>query len=318
MKVLITGAGGFIGGFLARYCAGAGHSVLGIGTNEKAKESWAAGTYESCDIRDPERLSRLLAEFGPDRVFHLAARSNPGVSLLEARETIEINVIGTVNLYECLRATGISPLVVVACSSAEYGPVASKDIPVRETHALRPMHPYGVSKVAQDLLAAQYYANYSIPSIRVRIFNTTGPGKLKDVCSDLTRRAVEIELGISPPSLRVGNLSTRRLLVDVRDIVRALWVSAECCHPGEVYNVGGLNIYSVKDVIDIIRGQVKTVFEIEQNPGLMRAREEPVIAGDISKFQECSGWAPEVALPQTLQDMLNWWRKEFAGVLTAA
>ena len=131
---------------------------------------------------------------------------------------MDINVGGTINLFECVRAAGITPVVVVACSSAEYGPVASQDLPVRESHPLRPLHPYGVSKVAQDLLAAQYFANYAIPSVRIRIFNTTGPGKIGDVCSDLTRRAVEIELGMRPPSLMVGNLTNGG-----RSLMCAIW-----------------------------------------------------------------------------------------------
>jgi GDP-4-dehydro-6-deoxy-D-mannose reductase len=308
MNVMITGAGGFIGGVLSQYCSGAGHSVLGFDTNE-VPDSWTAGRYELCDIRDSVRLLELLSTFRPDRIFHLAAQSYPTVSLLKAHETIDINVGGTVNLYECIRRSGTKPVVVVACSSAEYGPVASEDLPVRETHPLSPLHPYGVSKVAQDLLAAQYFYNYSIPSIRIRIFNTTGPTKLGDVCSDLTKRAVEIELGIRPPSLLVGNLTTRRALIDVRDMVRALWTSAECCQPGEVYNVGGTQIYSVNEVIDIIKDRAKTAFDIEQDPELIRACDEPVIAGDISKFQRCSGWAPQISLAATVEEMLDWWRQ---------
>ena len=318
MKVMVTGGAGFIGGFLARYCTDAGHSVLSIGTKERAREGWTAGGYEPCDIRDPKRLSHLLSTFRPDRIFHLAAQSDAFLSHRQPRETIDVNVIGTINLYECIREVGIHPLVLVACSSAEYGPVMSEEeLPVRETNPLRPLHPYGVSKVAQDLLAAQYFANCSIPSVRVRIFNTTGPGKLGDLCSDLTRRAVEIELGIKPPSLRVGNLRTRRLLVDVRDLVRALWVSTERCQPGEAYNVGGIDIYSVKEVIDILKDHVRKPFGIEQDPALVRGCEERVIAGSIVKFQECSGWAPEIPLSKTVQDMLDWWRKRFTDDLMA-
>ena len=313
MKVMITGATGFIGGYLAKHCSEAGCSVLGIGTEGEAG-TWAGGAYELCDIRDSTRLGELISTFRPDRVFHLAAQSYPTISLLKPRETMDINVGGTVNLYECLRASGLSPVVVVACSSAEYGPVASGDLPVRETHPLRPLHPYGVSKVAQDLLAAQYFANYAIPSIRIRIFNTTGPSKIGDVCSDLTKRAVEIELGISPPSMRVGNLTTRRALIDVRDMVRALWLSAERCEPGEVYNVGGTRIYSVQEVIDTIRSLVKTSFSLEQDPALIRACDEPVIAGDISKFRERTGWATEIELVRTIQEMLDWWRSRLTCV----
>jgi GDP-4-dehydro-6-deoxy-D-mannose reductase len=306
MKVMITGAAGFIGGFLAKYCLEAGCSVLGLGISEPST-AWEGDSFERCDIRDAKRLSHLVATFRPDRIFHLAAQSYPTVSLEQPRETVDINVGGTVNLFECVRAAEILPVVVVACSSAEYGPVAATDLPVREDHPLRPLHPYGVSKVAQDLLAAQYFDNYSIPSLRIRIFNTTGPGKIGDVCSDLTRRAAEIELGMRPPSLMVGNL-TRRAIIDVRDLVRGLWLSAERCVAGDVYNLGTDQVYSIQEVIDTIQAQLKVPFSVEKDLALVRGCDEPVIAGDITKFRRCSGWTMEIELARTLRDMLDWWR----------
>ena len=306
MKVMITGAAGFIGGFLARHCQEAGCSVLGFGITEP-DDRWTRGAFEFCDIRDEGRLLHLVSTFRPDRVFHLAAQSYPTVSLEQPLETISINVGGTVNLFECVRAAGIRPVVVVACSSAEYGPVAAKDLPVSEDHPLQPLHPYGVSKVAQDLLAAQYFANYSILSIRIRIFNTTGPGKIGDVCSDLTRRVVEMELGMRPPSLAVGNL-TKRAIVDARDLVRGLWLAAEYCTPGDVYNLGADRIYPIQEVIETIKAHAKLHFTVEQDPALVRGCDEPVIAGDITKFRSCSGWATQIALDTTIRDMMEWWR----------
>jgi GDP-4-dehydro-6-deoxy-D-mannose reductase len=303
---MITGAGGFIGGFLMKHCLEAGCSVLGLGVSEPA-DAWTGCVFERCDIRDAKRLSHLVSTFRPDRIFHMAAQSYPTVSLEQPLETIDINVGGTVNLFECVRAAEILPIVVVACSSAEYGPVAASDLPVRENHALRPLHPYGVSKVGQDLLAAQYFANYSIPSVRIRIFNTTGPGKIGDVCSDLAKRVAEMELGMRPPALTVGNL-TKRAIADVRDLVRGLWLSAEYCVPGDVYNLGGNDIYSVQEVIDTIRVYAKIDFSVEQDPALVRGCDEPVIAGDVSKFRRCSGWKTEIPLAKTVQDMLEWWR----------
>jgi len=316
MKIMITGAAGFIGGFLTKHCWEAGCSVLGLGVSEPT-ENWAGGAFEHCDIRDDKRLLRLISQYRPDRIFHLAAQSYPTVSLEQPRETIDINIGGTVNLFECLRAAGILPVVVVACSSAEYGPVASQDLPVREEHPLRPLHPYGVSKVAQDLLAAQYFANYSIPSVRIRIFNTTGPGKMGDVCSDLTKRAVEIELGKRPPLLRVGNL-TSRAIVDVRDLVRGLWLSAERCVPGDVYNLGSDQVYSIQQVIDIIRAHAKVQFSVEQDRALVRGCDELVIAGDITKFRACTGWKMEVDLTKTVLDMFDWWRDQLAAAPVTA
>jgi nucleoside-diphosphate-sugar epimerase len=312
MKVMITGAAGFIGGYLAKYCCEGGCSTLGIGIGEP-EHALSGAVFERCDIREERRLSQLILTFRPDRIFHLAAQSYPTVSLIQPRETIDVNVGGTVNLFECLREAAIMPIVVVACSSAEYGPVTSQDLPVRESHPLHPLHPYGVSKVAQDLLAAQYFTNYSIPCVRIRIFNTTGPGKIGDVCSDLTRRAVEIELGLQPPSLRVGSITNRRAIVDVRDLVRGLWLSAECSEAGEVYNLGSEKIYSIEEVIETIRAHVNVPFTINQDQALLRGCDEPTIAGDISKFLRCSGWTPEIDLAQTLQDMLDWWRDRLAA-----
>jgi GDP-4-dehydro-6-deoxy-D-mannose reductase len=312
MKVMITGAAGFIGGYLAQYCSDAGCSTLGIDISEPM-DSWAAANFEHCDISNEERLLHLISTFRPDRIFHLAAQSYPTVSLLQPRETLETNVLGTVNLYECLRVAEVPSIVIVACSSAEYGLVAGRDLPVREEHPLRPLHPYGVSKVAQDLLAAQYFANYAIPSVRIRIFNTTGPGKTGDLCSDLTKRVAEMELRMRSPLLMVGNL-TKRAIVDVRDLVRGLWLSAERCVLGDVYNLGGDKIYSVQQVIETIRGLANIPFAVEQDPLLVRGCDEPVIAGDISKFRNSSGWTPEIDLVRTLGDMLEWWRARLAAI----
>jgi len=313
MKVLITGAAGFIGGFLARHCAEVGSTLLGIDIR-KPEDGWVGAALERCDVRDSVRLSELLSTFRPECIFHLAAQSYPTVSLSRPLETMDTNVGGTISLFECLRVAGMKPIVVVACSSAEYGRIATRDLPLQESHALRPLHPYGVSKVAQDLLAAQYFENYAIPAIRIRIFKTTGPGKLDDVCSDLTKRAIEIEKGNRRPTMAVGNLANRRSIVDVRDLVQALWLSVEHCKAGEVYNLGGDDIYSVQELVEAIRAQVAFGFDVEQRPELMRSSDEPVTAGDNAKIRSCCAWTPRIRLATTLRDMLEWWRVRLAGV----
>src|SRR5208282_1502049 len=162
---------------------------------------------------------------------------------------------------------------------------------------------------------AQYFANYSIPAIRIRIFKTTGPGKLGDVCSDLAKRAVEIEMGIRPPSMAVGNLVNRRSIVDVRDLVQALWLSAKYCKAGEVYNIGGDDIYSVQELVDAIRAQLGLSFDVDQRPELMRPCDELTIAGDNAKFRSRCAWTPKIRLATTLRDMLEWWRARLAGAV---
>jgi GDP-4-dehydro-6-deoxy-D-mannose reductase len=311
MNVLITGAGGFIGAYLAKLAANAGHSVLGIDVKEPEEEALEV-KFERCDVRDAGQVLDTIASFRPERIFHLAAQSYPTVSMTHPLDTMQINAGGTINIFESVRAAGNKPVVVVACSSAEYGVVAPEDLPVREEHSLRPLHPYGVSKVAQDLLASQYFANYGIPTVRIRIFNTTGPGKRDDVCSDFTKRAVEIELGIRHSPMIVGNLTTRRAIIDVRDMVRGLWLAAEHGTYGEVYNVGSSNIYSGGELVDAIRPQIKVPFALKQDSALLRTCDEPVIAGDTTKFRRCSGWKPEIGLNQTIGDMIEWWRIQMA------
>lgn len=311
MKVLITGAGGFIGSYLAKLAASADHSVLGIDVKEPEGEAFSF-SFERCDMRDTARVFDTIASFQPERIFHLAAQSYPTVSMIHPLDTMQINAGGTINIFEGVRAAGIKPVVVVACSSAEYGMVAADDLPVKEDHSLRPLHPYGVSKVAQDLLASQYFANYGIPTVRIRIFNTTGPGKRDDVCSDFTKRAVEIELGIRRSLMTVGNLTTRRAIIDVRDMVRGLWLAAEHGVCGEVYNVGSNNIYSGQELVDAIRPHIKVPLTLKQDPALLRTCDEPVIAGDTTRFRRCSGWKPEIGLDQTISDMIEWWRNHLA------
>lgn len=311
MNVMITGAAGFIGGVLARQAAAAGSTVLGLGTT--LPEGFPpSARFELCDVRRADQVAALISSFRPDRVFHLAAQSYPTVSLEQPYETMDINAGGTISVFEGLRQAGLNPPVVVACSSAEYGPVAAENLPVQETHPLRPLHPYGVSKVAQDLLAYQYFLNYQLRAIRIRIFNTTGAGKLGDVCSDLTRRAAEIEAGIIAPRLRVGNLTSRRAILDVRDLANGLWLASEKAEAGDVYNISSNTIYSVQELIDRIRELARVPFEIEQEASLMRPQDEPVIAGDTTKFRAISGWTQRVDLSDTLSEMMVWWRERLA------
>lgn len=316
MNVLITGAGGFIGSYLAQFASRSGHRVLGIGLHESDCGVYE-GDFRCIDVCDAERIAETIHSFQPERIFHLAAQSYPTVSMERPYETMRTNACGTINIFEAVRGEKTKPVVVVACSSAEYGRVEAEDLPVRETHPLHPLHPYGVSKVAQDLLTEQYFENYGIPAVRIRIFNTTGPGKREDICGDFTKRAVEIELGISRGPMMVGSLSTRRAIIDVRDMVRALWLSSERCTYGDVYNVGSSHIYSGEDIVEMIQSCINVPLHVERDSSLLRTSDERVIAGDTSKFRNRTGWSTEIDLKDTILDMIAWWRHRYASRLAA-
>ncbi len=312
MKIWITGGGGFIGPHLAELLEKKGHEVLATyyPKEEKNKKISPEVRFEECDVRDKEKVYSILREFKPEKIFHLAAQSLPTVSWKDPKQTIETNLIGTINIFEGIKELKLNPKVLVACSSAEYGFVTEKEVPVKETHSLKPLHPYGVSKVGQEMLSYQYFKNFGISSISVRIFNTTGPGKTNDVCSDFTKRLIEIEKGINKDKkLYVGNLQSKRAITDVRDLIKAMDIALDKATAGEVYNLSGEKVYQIKEIIQILEKSLDFDFSIEIDQKLLRPTDEPIIYGDSTKFKKETGWKQEIPLEKTLKDMLQHWRE---------
>lgn len=324
MRVLVTGAGGMVGSHMVELLYSRGDEVLGTyykpttDINEIPKEI----TMKECDVRYYQNVAKIVAEFMPEQIYHLAAQSYPTVSWHQPQATIETNITGTVNVYEAIKAVrkidpGYDPMVVVACSSAEYGETLNQlsngnqdeDVYVKETAQLQPLHPYGVSKVGQDLLSFQYFMNDHIRCIRARIFNSTGTRKVNDVTSDFTYRAVEAEkTGIY--ELRVGNLETRRAIMDQRDLVKALILLAEKGRAGEVYNISSEHIYKMSDIVHMIEEEIGHKFDIKIDPALLRPTDEKIIVGDITKLKRDTGWSQQVTMKQTIADMLDYWRSK--------
>ena len=309
--ILITGAGGFIGSHLIDYLINRNEKVLGTYHNATTDLKINSGKCEliACDVKSKEQVENIIKEYKPKIIFHLAAQSYPTVSWEKPNYTIEANMCGTINIFESVRKFNLNSHVLVACSSAEYGFVTKDEVPVKETHALLPLHPYGVSKVGQDLLAYQYFKNYGIDTTRIRIFNTTGPRKVNDVCSDFSKRIALAEKG-SINKIKVGNLDTKRAFMDVRDLINALFLATQKCESGEVYNICGTKAYKIREILDELLDLTDIKPEIFQDSALMRPTDEPVIMGDITKFVKATGWKQTITLEKTLQDMLDFWREE--------
>ena len=300
-----------MGDYLVEMLVNKGHEVLATyyRPTTDVENIDRRARIEECDIRDRKRLKALLSGFKPDRIFHLAAQSYPIVSWEDPWYTIETNVIGTINIFEGIKERRLDCKVLNACSSAEYGFVSQEEVPLKEEHLLKPLHPYGVSKVAQEMLAYQYFVNFRIKSISMRIFNTTGPRKVNDVCSDFTKRLVEIEKGKnSEKKLRVGNIKTKRAITDVRDSIRAFQLALDKATLGETYNLSGERVYEIEEVVEMLRKLVNFNFELEVDPKLLRPTDEPIIYGDSGKFKRETGWKQEIPLEITLKDMLDYWR----------
>ncbi len=313
IKALITGMTGFIGSHLAEFLLSKNMEVIGTVWDKKEIRNVAKVKDNvrivNCDIRNEERVLQIISDEMPDRIFHLAAQSFPTVSWDEPRRTLDTNVLGTSHVFEAIRKCKIDPIVIVACSSAEYGFVSESEVPVSEDHVLLPLHPYGVSKVAQDLLAYQYHQNFGIKAIRARIFNTTGPRKTNDVCSDFTNRIAKIEKGKEKEML-VGNLEPKRDITDVADVVNALWLLSEKARMGEVYNVCSSKALRIKDILNIAISLSKDDIQFQLDLKKIRPTDEPIIMGDNTKIRECCGWVPKREMKETLGTMLDYWRQE--------
>lgn len=317
MNILVTGAGGMVGSHLVEILHEQGENVLGTyyKPTTNIAEIHPNIPMIECDVRYYQAVQRIIQEFKPDKIFHLAAQSYPTVSWSHPQATIDTNINGTINVYEAIKSTRLlapeyDPMVVVACSSAEYGQTLNEleDPYVKETAELKPLHPYGVSKVGQDLLSFQYFMNDHIRCIRVRIFNSTGTRKCNDVTSDFTKRAVLAERS-GVYELRVGNLETRRAIMDQRDLIRGLLLLSDKGKAGDVYNLSSEKCYQMKEIVQMIEDEIGHKFEINVDPKLLRPTDEKIIIGNVDKLKRDTGWCQQVDMRQTVKDMLDYWRK---------
>jgi GDP-4-dehydro-6-deoxy-D-mannose reductase len=316
MKVLITGITGFAGSHLADYLlARRDCEVYGLQRwrSDLANVRHLIGTirlYE-CDMRDAFSVHSVIAAIRPDRIFHLAAQSFVPTSFNAPTESLTTNVLCELNLFEAVRKVGINPFIQIAGSSEEYGFVRPDEVPITEQNPFRPLSPYGVSKVGQDLLAYQYYRSYRLNVVRTRGFNHTGPRRGPVfICSDFAKQLVDIEKKKKKPVLRTGNLEAKRDFTDVRDMVKGYWLALEKGTPGEVYNICSGKAYEMREVLDLLLGFTDMKVEIQQDPQRMRPSDVPRLLGDSSKFRAVTGWKPEIPFETTLRDIMEYWRAQ--------
>ena len=318
MKILITGITGFVGSHLADYILNnyPDNKIFGIKrwrsprNNIKHIEEYLE-LYNG-DLRDLSSLLTILEKVKPDIIFHLAAQPLVTTSYVAPVDTICTNVIGTINLLEAIRILKIDPIIHVCSSSEVYGQVTEEDIPINETCPLRPVSPYAVSKVGEDMAAYMYYKAYNLKTIRTRMFTHTGPRRGEVfVVSFFAKQIAKIERGMQKPTIRVGNLDSIRTFIDVRDAVKAYWLLVNKCRPGDVYNIGGSVSKSIREMLDLLLTYTdyKGRIGVEMDPELVRPTDVTLQIPDFSKFHKETGWTPEIQFEQTLQDTLNYWRE---------
>lgn len=317
MRVLITGITGFVGSHLADFLLTKENvEVYGIkrwrSRTENIEHLEGKIILKECDLRDGSSVRRVINEIRPQRIFHLAGQSFVPTSWRAPEETISTNIMAELNIFEAVRQVGIDPWIQIAGSSEEYGMVYEDELPVKETNPLRPLSPYAVSKVTQDLLGYQYFMSYGLNIVRTRGFNHTGPRRpAVFVCSDFAKQIVEIEKGLGDPTIYVGSLQAKRDFTDVRDTIRGYWLALEKGIPGEVYNICSGKSYKIGEILDMLLGMTSNHIKIKvkKDSARMRPSDVPVLVGDSAKFRKQTGWKPKIPFQKTLRDIMKYWRE---------
>ncbi len=335
--ILITGVNGFLGSHLTDFCIKKGKKVYGIdlpnrplqnlnhytngqlsfSSEEKIKAfdvsiqiptTNANFIFLECDLNNASLLEIIIKKIKPKFIFHFGAQPLVIPSWEDPVGTIKTNVIGTINIFETIKKYKLKTRVIVACTSAEYGTTTSFNRPLKETDPLLAIHPYGISKIATELLARQYYINFGIETINIRFFNQTGPRKKGDACADFISKIAKIDSKLSEPIIEVGNLKPYRDFTGIRDSLKAIWLAATKGTPGETYNVCSSKKIQIRQILNIALSFSSKKIEVRENtPHKLRNTDEDIILGDNSKIKKELGWDVSVPIEETLKDMYDYW-----------
>lgn len=336
-KVLITGANGFIGSNLTDFCINKGYKVYAIDRPHTSfknfihytngKENFLPGEKTElfgefiqipsfnenlilieCDLKNNKLLEKLIHEIKPYYLFHLAAQPYIIPSWEDPVDTIETNVIGTINIFEPIKKYKIKTRVLVACTAAEFGTTTKINRPLKESDPLMATNPYGISKIAAELLARQYYINFNIETIIVRFFNLTGYRRTNDAPSDFIRKVAQIELGLKDPIIEVGNLEPYRDFTDIEDAINAVWLTMTKGKFGETYHICSNRKTQIRELLDIaLSFSNKEIKIIENTPNKLRKTDEDVLIGDNFKIKNELGFDITKPIKKILEDMYDFW-----------
>ncbi len=337
-KILITGANGFLGSHLTDFCIRNDYKVYALdlpgcsfkNLTQYVNKNWQLNedqklkafneniqiptinknlTILECDVKNRILLEKIIQEVNPKYIFHFGAQPLVIPSWEDPINTIETNVIGTINIFEPIKKKKLKTRVIVACTSAEYGTTV-EDVhrPLKETDALMAIHPYGISKIATELISRQYYLNFGIEIVNLRFFNQTGPRKVGDACADFVSKVAQIDLGLTEPVIEVGNLDPFRDFTGIKDTIQGIWIAAIKGKPGETYNICSGRKTQIREILNIALSFSSKKIEIKENvPHKLRKTDENVILGDNSKIKKELGFEITQSIKDILKDMFDYW-----------
>ena len=311
MKALIIGASGFVGGYLAEHLSrDLGWSVAFTKLMHESISDTIHAVHD-VDILDKSAVRQVLEIERPEYVFHLAAQSSVADSWKNPALTVDVNIKGSLNVLDTVRELESGLRVVLVGSGEEYGHVQPGELPVSENNFIRPGNIYAATKACQNMIGKIYAQAYGLYVIMTRAFNHIGPGQSETfVVSDFCKQVAEIEKGLRPPVINVGNLAARRDFSDVRDVVRAYGILAQRGESGETYNIGSGNAVSIREILDEILSLSSVVITVNEDPAKFRPIDVPLIMANINKLRQDTDWRPTISLGKSLKDTLAFWREK--------
>jgi GDP-4-dehydro-6-deoxy-D-mannose reductase len=306
-RALITGGTGFVGRHLVSFLVSRGVQVGVLASCEFSKEPSGVAFYEA-DVRDRDKVHSAMHDFKPHHVYHLAAISSVPFSWKSPRQTYEVNVLGTLNLFEAAISLPSPPRILNVSTAQVYGP---SDSALSETSSVVPDNPYAASKLMAELLRIQFRNSSTGGVITARSFNHTGPGQSSEfVIPSIAKQFAEIEAGWRKPKLTLGNVHVRRDFTDVRDVVEAYFLLLQKGSVDETYNVCSGRARSIKEIVEEYELLSDIQVEIETHASKQRTGEVEEVCGDPVKIRATAGWTPAISWKKSLTDLLNYWRTE--------
>ena len=336
-NILITGSNGFLGSHLIDLCIKKDFKIYGLDRPSSSFRNLTSYTngieffskkhrkkfhgkkiqiasnrenliFLECDVKNRSLLEKIIEEIKPKLLFHFGAQPYIIPSWEDPVNTIETNVIGTINVFEPIKKYNLKTRVILACSATEFGTTSNIGRPLRESDSLMAIHPYGISKIAAELLSRQYYINFGIETINLRFFNLTGIKRTNDASSDFIRKIAQIELGLKEPVIEVGNLNPYRDILGVVDAINAIWLTATKGTAGETYHICTNQKVQIRELLDIALGfSQKKIKVVENTPHKLRKTDEDIIIGDNTKITSELGWKPSKSIKETLKEMFDYW-----------
>jgi len=343
-KVIITGANGFIGSHLTDFLISNDFDVYALDLPDKPfirlyhyTNGKVNFTFEEkleafgkriqvptnianlkileCDMKNAKLLEKIIQEVKPKYIFHFGAQPFIQPSLDNPTETIETNVIGTINIFEPIKKNNINTRVITACTAAEFGTTALINRPLKENDPLLAVNPYGISKIVVELLTRQYYLNFGIEAVNLRFFNQIGPRQVGVAPTDFITQIVKINLGIIESTIQVGNLSSYRDFTGIKDTIQAIWLAATKGKPGETYHVCSNKKVQIRRILDIaLRFASKKIKIIENTSEKLRKTDEDTILGDNSKIKKELGWKITQSIEDILKEIYDYWLDYYSNI----